>query len=789
MSMNTDTSSSDENLPHGFEGPDDLLQHQNTDLQLLVAELRKANREIDDSRRAALNMMEDAMLSEEAAKASSQRANEILESISDAFYAVDSDFRFTYVNRKAEEWWGRSRDQLIGRHYATEFPEAVGSESYRMHLQVMTERQPVRFKTVSPVLNRWIEVSIFPDKHGGLSCYFRDISVRENAEEALRLSESRARTLADAIPHILWANDAKGAAVYFNRRWFEYTGLSEEASVGPGWEAVVHPDDALQSKARWNRAQETGEVFDTEYRLRRHDGKYRWFIGRNVPMKDEEGRITGWFGSATDIQDMREAAEALQASEERLRVTLESATDYAVITNDTNGIIVGWSAGAERIFGYSDEEARGRHVRIIFTPEDQAAGAPEQEMETAIREGRAPDERWHMRKDGSRFFLSGVMRPIFNPRLSGFVKVARDLTEERQAEERLRIWEERYRTALQSAEMGAWDWYIRQDYIIWNDQQYLLLGLEPDHSRKNAGFFLQFVYKDDEPRVCKALWAAVEQGSVFDEEFRIVPARAMEPRWVYAFGRSVELEDSGRATRMIGVMYDISERKRIEQQKDEFIGIASHELKTPVTSIKAYAEVLEDMFGEAGDQQSAGLMQRMDKQIDRLTGLISTMLDVTRISQGQLEISPQAIDLGGLAVEVVEAMQHSAKQRLRLEAGEVKPVYADRERIRQVLTNLLANAIKYSPGAGEVLIRVMGNGADSVNVCVQDFGIGMSEEVRSRVFERFYRANDGIANTYPGLGLGLYISAQIIDRHGGEIRVESRPGEGSTFCFTLPVAP
>jgi PAS domain S-box-containing protein len=789
MSMNTDTSSSDENLPHGFEGPDDLLQHQNTDLQLLVAELRKANREIDDSRRAALNMMEDAMLSEEAAKASSQRANEILESISDAFYAVDSDFRFTYVNRKAEEWWGRSRDQLIGRHYATEFPEAVGSESYRMHLQVMTERQPVRFKTVSPILNRWIEVSIFPDKHGGLSCYFRDISVRENAEEALRLSESRARTLADAIPHILWANDAKGAAVYFNRRWFEYTGLSEEASVGPGWEAVVHPDDALQSKARWNRAQETGEVFDTEYRLRRHDGKYRWFIGRNVPMKDEEGRITGWFGSATDIQDMREAAEALQASEERLRVTLESATDYAVITNDTNGIIVGWSAGAERIFGYSDEEARGRHVRIIFTPEDQAAGAPEQEMETAIREGRAPDERWHMRKDGSRFFLSGVMRPIFNPRLSGFVKVARDLTEERQAEERLRIWEERYRTALQSAEMGAWDWYIRQDYIIWNDQQYLLLGLEPDHSRKNAGFFLQFVYKDDEPRVCKALWAAVEQGSVFDEEFRIVPARAMEPRWVYAFGRSVELEDSGRATRMIGVMYDISERKRIEQQKDEFIGIASHELKTPVTSIKAYAEVLEDMFGEAGDQQSAGLMQRMDKQIDRLTGLISTMLDVTRISQGQLEISPQAIDLGGLAVEVVEAMQHSAKQRLRLEAGEVKPVYADRERIRQVLTNLLANAIKYSPGAGEVLIRVMGNGADSVNVCVQDFGIGMSEEVRSRVFERFYRANDGIANTYPGLGLGLYISAQIIDRHGGEIRVESRPGEGSTFCFTLPVAP
>lgn len=484
---------------------------------------------------------------------------------------------------------------------------------------------------------------------------------------------------------------------------------------------------------------------------------------------------------------MREAVAALEKSEERLRVTMESATDYAIITINTDNIIEEWSAGAERIFGYSEAEARGQSGSIIFTPEDRAAGTPEKELETAETEGRAPDERWHMRKDGTRFFLSGVVRPIFNPRLSGFVKVARDLTEQREAEERLRIWEERYRIALQSAEMGAWDWYITDDHVVWNDQHYFLLGIAPDHKQKNAAFFLQFIDKEDEARVKESLYRAVAEGNIFGEEFRVVPANTNEPRWVYGFGRVIEFDGTGHSSRMIGVMYDISERKRIEQQKDEFIGIASHELRTPVTSIKAYAEVLEDMFNEQGDWHSADLMHRMDQQIDRLTNLIHAMLDVTRISQGRLTLSKEPFDLKALATEVLEEMQLTTKHYLLLESEPVCQIHADRDRIRQVLMNLLSNAIKYSPGATRVVVTIHPKGEKYVRVCVQDFGIGMKAEVAAKVFERFYRASDSLSNTYPGLGLGLYISAQIVRQHSGTIEVESQPDRGSVFCFKLPV--
>ena len=173
-----------------------------------------------------------------------------------------------------------------------------------------------------------------------------------------------------------------------------------------------------------------GEIFDTEYRLRRHDGNYGWFIGRNVPLKDEFGKVTSWYGTATAIDELKKTSEALSQSEARLRITMETATDYAIITMDVNRRIERWSNGAALIFGYNEAEVLGQSGDIIFTEEDRNAGVPLLEVETAKEVGRAVDERWHLRKDGSRFFMSGFMRPIFNKELTGFVKVARDMTQQ-----------------------------------------------------------------------------------------------------------------------------------------------------------------------------------------------------------------------------------------------------------------------------------------------------------------------------------------------------------------------
>lgn len=264
--------------------------------------------------------------------------------------------------------------------------------------------------------------------------------------------------------------------------------------------------------------------------------------------------------------------------------------------------------------------------------------------------------------------------------------------------------EERYRVALISAGMGAWDWNITTDTIIWNEQHYILLGLKPEESTKSSGFFLQYVHPEDRANVDAALKKAVESSGIYRAEFRIIRADNGQVHWMNGYGRVVK-QENGQAVRMIGVIHDISNHKLLEKQKDEFLGIASHELKTPVTGIKAYAELLLSMFEEAGDEAYASLMQKLDNQVDRLTNLIGTLLDATRIEEGQLPLHTETFDLNALITANVEELQRlSAAHPLVFKPGTIQAIKADRERIGQVLTNLISNAVKYSPDGGEVII-------------------------------------------------------------------------------------
>jgi two-component system, chemotaxis family, CheB/CheR fusion protein len=613
----------------------------------------------------------------------------------------------------------------------------------------------------------------------------QDITERKRAEEAGRQMEERFRTLADSVPQIIWTNEGEGKAVYFNKRWFDYSGLTYEQSAGLGWQAIVHHDDAPASVERWQQALSKGAIFDSEYRLRRADGTYRWHIGRNVPMRDNNGQIISWFGSATDIEDLKSAETSLRESRERLRVTMESATDFAIITIGEDGLVQGWNRGAEYIFGYTQEEICFKPGDIIFTPEDREAGIPQKEMQQAREEGRAGDERWHLRKDGSRFYMSGVMTPIHSQIIKGYVKIARDMTGQKRAEEALRISEERYRIALTAAEMGAWDWNITGDKVLCSEQLCLLLGLSLEQAEFSIGFFLQYVYDNDRERIQFALAKAVNETGVFQAEFRIVRADNSQLRWMSGYARTVAHED-GQAARIVGVMYDVTTRKMLEQQKDEFIGIASHELKTPVTSIKAYVEVLNELFEEGNVADQLQLIKKLDVQVDRLTDLIRTLLDTTKMSEGQLTLNLEEFNVSFLLKERVEEVQATARNhRFIIHSVDVALVTADRDRIGQALVNMLSNAVKYSPNGGEVIVtcELM---PDGVRVGVRDLGIGMSQESSEKVFDRFFRVRTQQTQALQGMGLGLYITAGIIRRHGGTIWAESKPGEGSVFYFKLP---
>jgi PAS domain S-box-containing protein len=408
-------------------------------------------------------------------------------------------------------------------------------------------------------------------------------------------------------------------------------------------------------------------------------------------------------------------------------------------------------------------------------------------MITAREKGRAVDERWHVRKDGSRFYASGIMTPIQGGQLTGYVKIARDMTEQRRASEALRITEERYRTALESAEMGAWDWKITEDRVIWNKEHFTMLGADLDHQPMDSAYFLHFIHPEDKVKITETLMEAVNTLSVYQAEFRIVRDDNEEVRWMQGFGRVVEVNE-GAAVRMVGVMSDITERKRLEQQREEFIGIASHELKTPVTSIKAYAQILLEMSENIADAQSAPLLKKLDIQLDRLTKLIQDLLDTTKIAEGQLSLHKEEFDVEVLVADSMDAWQRlSTRHQLIWQPKSHCPLYADKERIRQVLTNFVSNAIKYSPNGGDIIITCHKKD-DGVEFSVQDYGIGISEDMQHRVFDQFFRVKDARLQTFPGLGLGLYISAGIIQRHNGTIRVESKVGEGSTFLFTIPTS-
>jgi PAS domain S-box-containing protein len=351
------------------------------------------------------------------------------------------------------------------------------------------------------------------------------------------------------------------------------------------------------------------------------------------------------------------AEQALRESEAKLKATMDSAADYAIITMNTERKIERWNTGAEKIFGYTAEEITGEPADMIFTPDDKANNVPQKEMETARDAGKANDERWHLRKDGSRVFMSGVMAPIYESSLTGYVKVARDITE----------------------------------------------------------------------------------------------------------------------------------RQLMEQQKDEFITIASHELKTPATTIKAYAEYLNEIVEEQGNEEMKEPVAKLNTQVDRLISLIHSLLDTTRIAEGQLKLNPVKFDLITLVTEQVEALQRTThKHRIVLNIPESSAIItADREKVAQVLANLVSNAIKYSPQKGEIKIT-LAKTREGLQISVQDQGIGIPKQSLDKIFGRFYRVRNPQVDTFPGMGLGLYIAASIIQQHGGKIWVESQANKGTTFYFLLP---
>ncbi|HLL60692.1 MAG TPA: ATP-binding protein [Candidatus Nitrosocosmicus sp.] len=290
----------------------------------------------------------------------------------------------------------------------------------------------------------------------------------------------------------------------------------------------------------------------------------------------------------------------------------------------------------------------------------------------------------------------------------------------------------------------------------------------------------------DIPELKKLLKEILPKNSHF-EDFEVTHTfEDIGTRTMILNARRIVLE--GRKTELVLLaIEDITQKKIIDKHKDDFIAIATHELKTPLTSIKSFVQILQKDRIKTQNEKSKFMLNKIAKQVYRMEHMMESFLNVYTLQTGKLELRKERFIMEDLLKDILETFQYAADTHtITLEGKKIGKMYADKERIGQVITNLLTNAIKYSPSADKVLITT-NKKAHSITVSVRDFGMGIPKEQQNMIFERFYRVQTKNKKKVEGLGLGLYISHEIIKEHRGKMWVESKFGKGSTFCFTLPL--
>ncbi|MEO5782858.1 MAG: ATP-binding protein, partial [Ginsengibacter sp.] len=514
------------------------------------------------------------------------------------------------------------------------------------------------------------------------------------------------------------------------------------------------------------------------------------------PLKDEKGNTERLLAHIIDVTELVTARKKVEVSEEQLRIAIEGGElgtyDYYPQTGELR-----WSTKKKALFGLPPDAEVNYDIFLKgLHPDDKekayaadqkamqidSGGIYENEYRTiGITDGKI---RWVRSKGKTTFDKDG--KPI------RFIGVAQDITEEKTSKEALA-----YRSALLEAQNEAIPDAIlivdTKGKMISFNQHFVDLWKIPEDiiKRKDDTAALQYAMTqltDPEDFIERVNYCYAHPNEKTEEEVLFKDGRIIQ-----RYGNAVIGED-GTSYGWAWYFRDITESRKNEieikkalAQKDEFISIASHELKTPVTSLKGFTQILKIKFEKEENSHAVDLLSRMDKQVDKLTKLIVELLDATKIENGQLKFSKEDFDFNTLILETAEEIQQTTeKHTIKVELAPTKIICGDKIRLGQVIINLLSNAIKYSPNASEILITSLIEN-HTIKLCVRDFGIGIPREKQSNVFDRFFRVGGDKHDTFPGLGLGLFISSEIIKRHDGHLTVKSIVGEGSTFCFTLPL--
>ncbi|WP_309888494.1 PAS domain-containing protein [Archangium sp.] len=502
--------------------------------------------------------------------------------------------------------------------------------------------------------------------------------------QTLRLheAEQQYRTLAELLPHTVWTSRPDGQLDYISRRGFEDTGLP--AGDTSQWQRAVHPEDLPRLNERWQHCLHTGEPYETEVRLRRADGRYRWHLIRALPSRDTRGRIRRWFGTNSDIDDQKQALAAAEASEAQLRDVL-----------------------AER-----------------------------ERMEATLQE--------------------------------------RD---------------ERLRAALWASGTGTFRWDIRSGALEWDENLDQLFGLAPGRTVQRLDDMFALVHPEDREEMGRRTSACEREGADFEMDLRVVRADG-QLHWLSCKGKTF-VDASGRPLYMTGACVDITAQKRQEAEalqladfERQILGIVSHDLRNPLSVIRISASML--LAREGLDERQSKSLTRIISASDRATRLIRDLLDFSQARLGGgISVKRKKMDLFELTRGVVEEHVASHPEReLELEQQGDGTGEWDGDRLAQVLGNLVGNALQH--GSPDTPIQVHCQGLpEEILLEVRNTGTPIDPAQLPSLFEPFRRGRQAGSGA-GSVGLGLYITRQLVLAHGGHIGVASTEEEGTRFTVRLP---
>lgn len=725
-----------------------------------------------------------------------------------AAYVCDApDGRIRLWNRRAADIWGRepptdgSPDRFCGSlHLFRADGSPLAHEDGPAAEALRTGEPQTREVVVGrPDLVRvvvHVEAAPVRDAGGqvqGVAVVLREITDQERAREALWQSEARYRAIVEDQPDLVCRFLADGTLTFANEAYCRFFGVDHDAAIGTNFVPIVHPDDLQAVRAQVAELSPTRPVVFIENRVFRADGVVCWTEWTNRALFDSTGRVVEFQSAGRDVTERKQAEQDAA----RLAAIVASA-DSAIFGMTLDGRITSWNRAAERMFGYSAEEALGRPISIIIPPDRRHEGT-----EILERLGRGETVR-HLETeriagDGRRLPVSLTVSPIRDAsgRLIGISKICRDISERLRTQRELEEREGRLRLMLEgiSDAFSAVDRDFRFTYV--NEHFARLIGQPRD------AVLGQVCWPVLPRREQSALTMAAHDALRNDRPTRVEEYCQPLDRWL-------ETRLYPSADGLIAFTTDITDRKRLDaareravaresearaaaeeasRLKDEFLAVVSHELRTPLNAMLGWAQMLRE--GSVAPENVRKALETIERNARMQAQLVEDLLDVSRIVSGRLPLQIEPVDLATVVRAAVEAVRPAAANKdiqLSVDVGR-RPVTVsgDAGRLQQAAWNLLTNAVKFTPRGGRVDVTLARTSSEAM-LTVRDTGSGIPSEVLPFIFDRFRQADGRTTRAHGGLGLGLTIVEHLAEAHGGTVRADSAgPGLGATFTIAIPI--